>query len=50
MANIPAMVEKRKKTKIGEKKYPFHEPIRRQHSDIRWNYHQNKIGKINICA
>jgi hypothetical protein len=19
------------------KKYPFHQPIRRQHSDIRWN-------------
>ena len=20
------------------KKYPFHQPVRRQHSDIRWNY------------
>ena len=32
------MVEKLKKRKIG-KKYPFHQPIRRQHSDIRWNYY-----------
>ena len=32
------MVEKLKKRRIG-KKYPFHQPIRRQHSDIRWNYH-----------
>ena len=31
------MVEKLKKIKIG-KKYPFHQPIKRQHSYIRWNY------------
>jgi hypothetical protein len=29
----------RKKLRIG-KKYPFHQPIRRQHSYIRWNYIQ----------
>jgi hypothetical protein len=36
-ANIPAMMEKLKKRRIGKKKYPFHQPIRRQYSDIRWN-------------
>jgi hypothetical protein len=37
LGNISAIVEKLKKRKIG-KKYPFHQPIRRQHSDIKWNY------------
>jgi hypothetical protein len=23
---------------LVKKKYTFHQPIRRQHSDIRWNY------------
>jgi hypothetical protein len=37
--NTPAMGIGRKKLRIG-KKYPFHQPIRRQHSYIRWNYIQ----------
>ena len=28
---------KTEKTEELVKKYPFHQPIRRQHSDIRWN-------------
>ena len=32
----PPMRKKRKKIRIG-KKYPFYQPIRRQHSYIRWN-------------
>ena len=34
------MVEKLKKRRIGQK-YPFHQPIRRQHSDIRRNLQKN---------
>ena len=30
-----------KKLRIGKKKYLFHQPIRRQHSDIRCNYVSN---------
>ena len=37
------MVEKRKKLRIGKKKYPFHQPIRRQHSDLRCN-----ISKLSL--
>jgi hypothetical protein len=38
--NTPAMGEKLKKLRIGKKKkkYPFNQPIKRQHSYIRWNY------------
>jgi len=36
-ANTTAMGIKWKKLRIN-KKYPFHQPIRRQHSYIRWNY------------
>jgi hypothetical protein len=41
-ANIPAIVEKLKNEELV-KKYPFHQPIRRQHSDIRWNYINNML-------
>jgi hypothetical protein len=35
------MAEKLKKLRIGKKKkYPFHQPIRRQHSNIRCDYEQ----------
>jgi hypothetical protein len=34
------MGKKHKKLRIGKKKYPFYQPIRRQHSYIRWNYIQ----------
>jgi hypothetical protein len=33
---------KGKKLRIG-KKYPFHQPIRKQHSYIRWNYKKNTM-------
>ena len=46
-ANIPAMGIKRKKLRIG-KKYSFHQPIRRQHSYIRWNYEKTYTFFLHI--
>jgi hypothetical protein len=39
--NTPAVAKKLKKLGIGKKKYPFYQPIKRQHSYIRWNYMNN---------
>jgi hypothetical protein len=41
--NTPAMGIKRKKIRIVKKKIPFYQPIRRQHSYIRWNYTKNNL-------
>jgi hypothetical protein len=35
------MAEKLKKLRIGKKNHPFHQPIRRQHTDIRCNNQSN---------
>ena len=37
-----------KNEELVKKKYPFHLPIRRQHSDIRWNY-KFKLQKCAAC-
>jgi hypothetical protein len=37
LGKYPGNGGKAEKRRIGKKKYPFHQPIGRPHSDIRWN-------------
>jgi hypothetical protein len=47
-ANTTAMVKKQKKLRDG-RKYIFYQPIRRQHSYIRWNYSNSVFFDHQNC-
>ena len=48
--NTPAMVKNREKKLRNGKKYLFYQPIRRQHSYIRWNYRRNMYYIIVVTV